>query len=229
MPIRAFPDPSAARSDGLLAVGGDLHPDSLVLAYRNGIFPWPVGPRAPLPWFCPPERALLEHARLHLSRSLRGARNRASRANNEGGLRFTVDAAFEQVIDRCAHVPRLDEDGDLAGTWITPAMIRAYTRLHALGHAHSVEAWEGDELVAGIYGVSVDGTFSAESMFHLRPNASKLALVHLVEHVAARGLGWIDVQVMTPHVERLGARMVPRDEFLALLRRTQALGLRPFA
>jgi leucyl/phenylalanyl-tRNA--protein transferase len=221
MPIRAFPDPRRTSREGLLAVGGDLHPDSLVLAYRSGIFPWPIE-GMDLPWFCPPKRAVLEWSRLHLPRSLRGARNR-------GRFRFTVDAAFPLVIDACAHVPRIDHrTGEESGTWITPEMIEAYVSLHRLGYAHSVEAWEDGTLVGGLYGVSVDGAFSAESMFHLRDDASKLALVHLVEYAHARGLDWIDAQVMSPHVERLGGRDIPRDEFLARLAQTHALHLKLF-
>ena len=213
MPIVSFPDPRRANRHGLLAVGGDLHPDSLILAYRSGIFPWPTE-GMPLPWFCPPRRAILEWARLHVPRSLRGARNRRA-------FRLSVDEAFPRVIDACAHTPRYDPDtGELEGTWITAEMIDAYVRLHRLGHAHSVEAWEGSELVGGIYGVSIEGAFSAESMFHTRDNASKLALLHLLEHLHARGLDWLDVQVMTPHVKRLGAREIPRDEFLGLLATT---------
>lgn len=221
MPILAFPDPRRTTKEGLLAVGGDLHPDSLVLAYKSGIFPWPIE-GMPLPWFCPPRRAILEWSRLHVPRSLRGARNR-------GQFRFTVDRAFERVIQACAEVPRIEpESGELAGTWITDELRLAYVRLYQLGHAHSVEAWEGELLVGGIYGVSVEGTFSGESMFHTRPNASKLALLHLLEHLHARGLDWLDVQVMSPHVQRLGARNIPREDYLRLLARTHALKLKLF-
>jgi leucyl/phenylalanyl-tRNA--protein transferase len=221
MPITRFPDPRLATRDGIVAFGDDLHPDSLILAYRSGIFPWPIE-GLPLPWFCPPRRAILEFRSIHISRSLRRARRLTK-------LRLSVDNAFEKVIDACAHTSRLDKrTGEEAGTWITPEMIAAYTRLHQLGYAHSAEAWEGDNLVAGLYGVSVAGTFSAESMFHIAPDASKLALLHLTDHLASHGLEWMDVQVMSPHLKALGARAISRDEFLALLKATQAKGLALF-
>ncbi len=217
MPILRFPDPRSATPEGIVAVGGDLHPDSLLLAYRQGIFPWP-SPGYPLLWFCPPERAVLEFEALHVPRSLRAARR-------QSGLRFTFDKAFTDVIQSCAAMARPGQDG----TWITPQIIAAYTRLHQLGIAHSAEAWEGGRLVGGLYGVDVDGAFAAESMFYRAPNASKLALLYLIEHLGKAGLDWIDVQVITPHVERLGARPIPRDEFLDRLRATRTRGLRHFA
>jgi leucyl/phenylalanyl-tRNA--protein transferase len=206
----------AIRQDDIVAVGGDLDPGTLLLAYRNGVFPWPVE-GLPLLWFCPRERAILELDALHVSRSLARERRRTT-------LRFTTDAAFEDVIRGCALAPRPGQDA----TWITADIVAAYIRLHRLGVAHSVEAWRGDALVGGLYGVEVDGAFAAESMFHREPNASKLALLHLLDHVAARGLDWIDIQVMTPHLEHLGARPIPRAEFLGRLTRTRARGLRLF-
>ena len=203
--------------DDIVAVGGDLTLGTLLAAYRRGVFPWPVE-GLPLLWFCPRERALLAFADLHVGRSLARARRRTR-------LRFTVDRAFAAVIRACADTPRPGEPG----TWITPEILAAYTRLHRRGVAHSVEAWRDDALVAGVYGVDIDGAFAAESMFRREPDASKLALLHLVEHLHAGGLDWLDVQVMTPHLERLGARNVPRAAFLALLARTRARGLRPFA
>jgi leucyl/phenylalanyl-tRNA---protein transferase len=202
--------------DDIVAVGGELDPETLVRAYRHGIFPWPVE-GLPLLWFCPRERAILELAQVHVGRSLARARRRST-------LRFTVDAAFPAVIAACAESPRPGQES----TWITPPILAAYTRLHALGVAHSVEAWQGDALVAGVYGVDVDGAFAAESMFHRESDASKLALLHLVDVLRAGGLDWLDVQVMTPHLERLGARSIPRREFLARLARTRARGLRIF-
>lgn len=216
MPVIAFPDPRTANPDGIVGIGGDLHPQTVLLAYRQGIFPWPVQ-GLPLLWFCPAERAVLEFHDLHLPRSL-------VRAHRRAALRFTIDAAFPQVIRACAETPRPEQDG----TWITPQIIRAYTRLHVLGITHSVEAWDGDRLVGGIYGVEVDGAFAAESMFYRQPNASKLALLHLTEHLRARGLDWLDIQVMTPHLARLGAKTISRDLFLEKLRRTRARGLRLF-
>jgi len=202
--------------DDLVAVGHDLTPKTLLLAYRRGVFPWPVE-GLPLLWFCPRERAILEFEALHVGRSLARARRCTT-------LRFTVDAAFARVIRRCATTPRPGQEG----TWITPDVITAYVRLHRLGVAHSVEAWRGPALVGGVYGVDVDGAFAAESMFHRESDASKLALLHLIEHLRARGLDWLDVQVMTPHLERLGARPVSRAEFLQRLARTRGRGLRLF-
>jgi len=221
MPIARFPDPRNTTPEGVLAFGGDLHPDSLILAYSSGIFPWPIE-GLPLPWFCPPERAILEQRGLHLSRSLRRTRRLTA-------FQLTIDRAFERVIAACATTPRVSRiTGAEAGTWITGDVIEAYTRLHRMGLAHSVECWDGAALVGGVYGVSIGGTFSAESMFRTAPSASKLALVHLVEHLHARGLEWVDVQVMSPHLEALGARPVPRDEYLALLKATQAKKLQLF-
>jgi leucyl/phenylalanyl-tRNA--protein transferase len=206
----------AIGQDDIVAVGGELAPDTLLLAYRNGIFPWPVE-GLPLLWFCPRERAILELRALHVGRSLARERRRTT-------LRFTADAAFPGVIRACALAPRPGQDA----TWITAEMVDAYVRLHRLGIAHSIEAWRGDTLVGGVYGVEVDGAFAAESMFHREPYASKLALLQLVDHVAARGLDWIDIQVMTPHLERLGARSIPRAAFLDRLAETRARGLRLF-
>jgi len=202
--------------DDIVAVGGDLEPETLLQAYRNGIFPWPAE-GLPLLWFCPRERAVLDFDRLHVGRTVARARRRS-------GLRFTIDAAFPGVIQGCAEMPRAGQ----GETWITPGIRLAYTRLHRLGIAHSVEAWRGDELVGGVYGVDVDGAFAAESMFRRESDASKLALLHLIEHLRGRGLTWIDIQVLTPHLERLGARAMPRDAFLRRLDETRALGLRLF-
>ena len=203
---------SATRED-IVAVGDDLRPETLLAAYRRGIFPWPVE-GLPLLWFCPVERAVLDFNRLHVPRSLARARRRST-------LRFTVDADFPAVLRACAGAPRPGQEG----TWITPAITAAYLRLHRLGHAHSVEAWRDGRLVGGLYGVDVDGAFGGESMFHAEPNASKLVLLFLVDHLRARGLDYLDVQVMTPHLERLGARTMPRDAFLARLAATRARGL----
>jgi leucyl/phenylalanyl-tRNA--protein transferase len=200
-----------------VAAGGDLQPDTILTAYRHGIFPWPH-PGLPLVWFCPEQRGILDFDHLHVPRRL--ARERRASA-----LRYTFDTAFAEVIDACSRVPRPGQDD----TWITPAMKAAYTRLHGLGIAHSVEAWDGDRLVGGLYGVEVDGAFAGESMFHRAPNASKLALLHLVDHLRDRGLDWMDIQVVTPHMKVLGAREIPRDEFLARLQATRARGLRLFS
>lgn len=216
MPVRAFPDPRSASPEGVVAIGGDLHPETLLLAYRQGIFPWPVN-GMPLLWFCPPERGILQFNELHVPRSLERARRRTT-------LRFTIDAAFPMVIRACAGSPRPGQDG----TWITRDIVGAYVRLHRLGIAHSAEAWDGDHLVGGIYGVDVDGAFAAESMFYREPNASKLALLHLIDHLRQRGLDWLDIQVLTPHLARLGARAIGRDDFLEKLARTRRRRVRLF-
>lgn len=217
MPIHRFPDPRQANEQGVVAIGGDLDPASLRLAYRQGIFPWPVE-GLPLLWFCPAERGIIEFGEFHVPRSLARVRRRTT-------LRVTLDDAFERVISACARVPRRGQDG----TWITPEIIRAYTHMHEIGLAHSVEVWDAERLVGGVYGVDVDGAFAAESMFHLRSGASMLALWHLIEHLASRGLDWLDIQVLTPHLARFGAKAVPRDEFLRRLARTRALGHTLFA
>jgi leucyl/phenylalanyl-tRNA--protein transferase len=211
-----FPDPRDAPFGDIVAVGGNLHPLNLQRAYARGIFPWPVE-GWPLTWFSPQERAILEFENLKVPRSLSKIRRRAP-------YRLTIDAAFPEVILACARVKRAAEQG----TWITPDMFRAYCRLHELGHAHSVEAWEGDALVGGLYGVDAGGAFAGESMFYLRPNASKLALLRLVEHLQQRGLDWLDIQVMTPHMQALGARTVTRCEFLEKLAAARARNLNLF-
>jgi len=202
--------------DDIVAVGGNLRPKTLLTAYRRGVFPWP-GDGLPLLWYCPRERAVLELSALHIGRNL-------ARARRKSGLEFTIDRAFPSVIRACADIPRADQEG----TWITAEMVGAYERMHHLGIAHSVEAWRDGALVGGLYGIDPGGAFCGESMFHLEPDASHLALLHLIDHVRARGLDWIDIQVMTPHMRRLGAQELPRDRFLARLDETLAKGLTLF-
>lgn len=209
--------PGARRQ--VLAFDVPLTVANLRAAYARGIFPWPGEPTDSVPWVSPDPRAVLEFERLHVPRSLRQARRRA-----EGRWRFTIDAAFDAVIRACAAAPRPEQ----SGTWIHPPVIAAYCALHAAGHAHSVEVWEGGQLVGGLYGVDLGGVFGGESMFHLRPNASKLALLHVVDHLAARGATWIDIQQLTPHLAALGAREIRRPEFLRRLRAAQEVGLRLF-
>lgn len=216
MAIVQFPDPRTASPEGIVAVGGDLEPGSVMTAYRQGIFPWPVD-KLPLLWFSPPERGVLEFCNLHVPRSL-------ARARKTSQFRFSVDQAFGRVIRSCADTARPGQHG----TWITPDIVSAYLELHRRGIAHSVEAWQGDELCGGLYGVDVDGAFAAESMFYRVPNASKLAVLHLVEHLSNRGLDWLDVQTLTPHMARLGAKAILREEFLSRLEKTRRLGLRLF-
>ncbi len=216
MALLSFPDPRRASPEGIVAIGGRPTTANLLSAYRQGIFPWPIE-GWPLPWFCPPERAVLEFKDLHIPRRLARFRKRES-------FTFTIDQNFSGVIRGCADATRPNEDG----TWITVEMIRAYIEMHRAGHAHSVEAWENGELVGGMYGVDAGGAFAGESMFFTRPNASKLALLHLIEHLAARGLDWLDIQVMTPHIGTLGARVISRDAFLDKLEETLRRKLRLF-
>lgn len=220
VPVKRFPDPKQAGPEGLVALGGDLHPRSLLLAYRQGIFPWPIE-GLPLTWFCPAERAILDFADLKIPRSLVKLQRRAP-------YRLTIDAAFGAVIEDCAAARRPDPDGSGSGTWITAEMRRAYCDFHRLGHAHSVEAWDGKQLAGGLYGVDVDGAFVGESMFYHQPNASKLALLHLIEHLSRRRLDWIDVQVMSPHLAAFGAKLIDRDCFLKRLAETRSRGLKLF-
>lgn len=213
--MSTFPDPRYARSD-IIAMGEDLRVEVLREAYRKGIFPWPHD-GLPLPWFSPRRRAVILLDRLHVGRSLR-------KAQKQSGLTFTIDRDFAAVIRACAESERPEQDG----TWIEPAIIEAYTRFHRAGDAHSIEAWEDGELAGGLYGVDAGGMFTGESMFHRRPNASKLALLFLAEHLRERGSPMIDCQVMTPHMEALGAREIPRSRFLDALAETQAKGMRLF-
>jgi leucyl/phenylalanyl-tRNA--protein transferase len=206
--------------DGIVALGGDLEPETLLMAYRQGIFPWPIS-GLPLAWFCPPERAILEWKDLHLSRSLR---KWIDRSRQEGTYRFTIDQAFPEVIRQCASVPRPDQDG----TWITSKMTRAYIRLHQLGHAHSMEIWRNQTLVGGLYGVDGGGFFAGESMFHKEPNVSKWIVLSLMEHLHSQGLEWMDIQVMTPHMKALGAQVISRDAFLSKLEQAKSQGISLF-
>ncbi|HYC58648.1 MAG TPA: leucyl/phenylalanyl-tRNA--protein transferase [Thermoanaerobaculia bacterium] len=213
--MSTFPDPRYAPSD-IVAMGEDLRVETLREAYRKGIFPWPHD-GLPLPWFSPRRRAVILFDELHVGRSLRKSQAHAN-------LTFTIDRDFRAVIRACAAADRPDQDG----TWIAPPMIAAYTRFHDAGDVHSVEAWEGDELVGGLYGVDCGGVFTGESMFHRRADASKLALLFLIDHLRARGAWLIDCQVMTPHMEALGAREIPRARFLDTLAELQAKGLTLF-
>ncbi|MEA2490981.1 MAG: leucyl/phenylalanyl-tRNA---protein transferase [Acidobacteriota bacterium] len=210
-----FPDPRYAPSD-VVAMGEDLRVETLREAYRKGIFPWPHE-GLPLPWFSPRRRAVIVFDELHVGRSLRKVQKRAP-------YTFTIDRAFDDVIRHCSTVPRPDQDG----TWIEPKIVAAYTRFHHAGDVHSIEAWEGEELAGGLYGIDAGGVFTGESMFHLRPDASKLALLFLIDHLRARGGTFLDCQVMTPHMEALGAREIPRGRFLDLLAAAQASGARLF-
>ena len=206
----AFPDPARADPEGLLAEGGDLEPSTLIAAYRAGIFPWPYEDHELL-WWSPDPRAIVPLDGLHVSRSL-------ARLMRGGRFRVTLNAAFADVIAGCA---------DREETWITPRLRAAYQRLHELGWAHSVEVWGADgALAGGLYGVGVGALFSAESMFHRVRDASKVALVALVEHARRVGLTLLDVQVPSAHLTSLGAVRIPRREYLAQAARAVAQPVR---
>jgi leucyl/phenylalanyl-tRNA---protein transferase len=200
----AFPPVEEAEESGLLAVGGDLGPDRLLLAYRSGIFPWYE--RNPILWFSPDPRMVLLPAELRVPRSL-------AKTLRKGLFRFSLDTAFDRVIEACARTRRPGQ----RTTWITPAMRRAYSELHRLGFAHSAEAWLGESLVGGLYGVSLGGAFFGESMFATAPDASKAAFVRLVEQLRAWGIELIDSQVHTEHLARFGAEEWPRRAYLRAL------------
>jgi leucyl/phenylalanyl-tRNA--protein transferase len=201
----AFPPPDRADPSGLLAVGGDLRPERLLLAYAMGIFPW-FDADQPLLWHSPDPRLVLVPSELAVSRNLRRILNRCE-------FEVTLDTAFDEVIRCCAETPRKED----AGTWITAEMIDAYRRLHDLGFAHSAEAWQAGELVAGLYGVSLGGCFFGESMFTLRSNASKVAFAKLTRQLEAWNFDLIDCQVHTDHLARFGASLWSRQRFLKAL------------
>jgi leucyl/phenylalanyl-tRNA--protein transferase len=197
-----FPDPALAEDDGLLAVGGDLSAERLVLAYQNGIFPW-YSDDDPILWYSPHERFVLLPDELLISKSMK-------QVMRSGRLAVTFDKAFTDVIKACATAPRVDQ----GCTWITDDMQQAYIKMHELGKAHSVEVWLGEELVGGLYGVAVGWVFCGESMFSKVSNASKLALIALCQTAKYQ---LIDCQVHTDHLASMGAKMISRDEYLTFL------------
>jgi leucyl/phenylalanyl-tRNA--protein transferase len=206
-PELVFPRPDEAEPDGLLAVGGDLAPERLLLAYAEGIFPW-YEEGLPILWHSPDPRTVLLPVELRVPRSLRKRLRRRP-------YRLTLDTAFERVVEACAAVPRPGQ----TGTWITTEMMAAYAALFELGFAHSVEAWDDERLVGGLYGVSLGSCFFGESMFALASDASKLGFVKLVEQLARWDFDLIDCQVHTQHLERFGAQEWPRARFLEALAR----------
>lgn len=200
-----FPDPSQANEEGLLAVGGNLEPETLLAAYANGIFPW-FNEESPILWWSLDPRMVLFPDEFYIN-------NRLRRRLKQPQYRFSWDEAFEQVMQTCADIPRRGE----TGTWILPEMLTAYTRLHELGRAHSVEVWNGHELIGGLYGVLLNHTFFAESMFSSQRDGSKMALAKLIERANAEGWKLIDCQFHTEHLASLGAREVSRSDFLLLI------------
>jgi len=197
-----FPDANSASGDGLVAVGGDFSPERLLLAYRGGIFPWSVDP---ISWWSPDPRGVMPLDAFHISASLAKFIRRCP-------FELTLNKSFCEVMTACAA-----PDPKRGGTWISPEFITAYTRLHELGHAHSVECWLDGKLAGGIYGVSVGGLFAGESMFHRADNASKVALVKLVEHLRERKFSLFDIQMVTPATKPFGAKEVSRSNYLKLL------------
>jgi leucyl/phenylalanyl-tRNA--protein transferase len=202
-----FPPPQLAEDSGVLAVGGDLSEDRLILAYSSGIFPWPHE-GLPLLWHSPDPRTVLVPSEIHVGRSL-------EKSIRRGTYEVRLDTAFRQVMRGCSQKERPNQDG----TWITDDMIEGYVALHRRGLAHSVEAWRGDELVGGLYGVSLGAAFFGESMFAEAPDASKVAFATLVRQLDRWGFDFVDCQVHTEHLERFGAVEWSRTHFLAALKR----------
>ena len=203
-----FPDPDLADEEGLLAIGGDLSIDRLVLAYRSGIFPW-YNEGEPILWFSPDPRLILLPAHLKVSKSLK-------HLINAGHYTFKINLNFEQVIGNCALITRKDQDG----TWITGEMYHAYNALHQAGHAHSFEVYnQQDQLVGGLYGIRQGKVFFGESMFHHESNCSKLALYYLVQWCKENSIHFIDAQVPTDHMKSMGAQEISREAFLKQLQK----------
>lgn len=200
-----FPPVEMASTEGILAFGGDLTPDRLILAYESGIFPW-YNEGEPIIWYCPDFRMVLFPNELRISKSMKRFRLKSS-------FRITWNNDFEQVINQCQNAPRQDQNG----TWITEEMKEAYIRLHQLGFAKSVEVWDKDDLVGGLYGIDLGNVFCGESMFSKKANTSKLAFIYLVEALREKNYKIVDCQVYTTHLESLGAREIPRKEFMNLL------------
>lgn len=198
-----FPQPELAEPDGLLAVGGDLSVKRLLLAYQNGIFPW-YSDDTPILWYSPHERFVLYPAELKISKSMR-------QVLSSGKFNITINQCFDRVIAACSSAPREGQDG----TWITDDMRSAYIQLHKAGYAHSIEVWQQDDLVGGLYGVQIGSVFCGESMFSLVSNASKVALIHLCQSGLYK---LIDCQVHTQHLESMGAKLITRGEYLDILK-----------
>ena len=200
----SFPPVHLSEPDGLLAMGGDLSPERILLAYRNGIFPWYEGTH--ILWWCPDPRFVLFPGELKVSKSTQSL-------FKKNAFDFTVNSAFRDVINQCRTIPRKDQEG----TWITSAVKEAYTKLHELGYAHSAEVWQDGELVGGLYGVRMGKVFFGESMFSKKSNASKYAFTRYVQLLQSEGVELIDCQVYTPYLESFGARMVGREDFVKML------------
>ena len=204
-----FPDPHLGEEDGLVAVGGDLSVDRLLLAYSNGFFPWFAYRHQQEPlWYCPLQRFVILPSEIHVSHSMQ-------QVIKKGELQVTFNQDFEGVIHGCATAQNRNQD---EGAWLGPEMIEAYTEMHRQGFAASVEVWQGDTLVGGLYGINLGTAFFGESMFSLVPNASKLALIHLARTFESFGGKLIDCQFETPHLKRMGGRFIPYEEYIKLLK-----------
>lgn len=199
-----FPDQHLASKDGLLAIGGDFHHERLLLAYRSGIFPWFME-AGEIYWFCPPERMVLFPEHIHISNTMK-------KVLHSKRFRITEDADFARVIRSCATVHREQDHG----TWINEDFIQAYTELHRLGFAHSIEVWHGEELVGGMYGVAIGKLFCGESMFSTMNNASKAAMIHVCQ---SGKYALVDCQVATSHLYSMGAQIMSRNEFLQTIKK----------
>ena len=200
-----FPSVDSANEEGLVLIGGSVTPSRVIEAYRKGIFPWYNDDALPL-WWSPDPRFVLFPQQLHVSRSMK-------KLMAKDAFEFRTDTAFEDVIQHCANVERKDQDG----TWITPQMKGTYTQLFYDGFAHSAETWMANKLVGGVYGLRIGKVFFGESMFSTETNASKFAFIHFVRQLQQKGIQLIDCQVYTEHVESLGARLISRKEYIALL------------
>lgn len=201
-----FPPAEETSPEGIIAVGGDLSPERLLLAYRNGIFPW-YNEDEPILWWCPKERMVLFFEDLRITKSMRNIINRKE-------FKVTFNTAFEEVILNCQQSVRKEQDG----TWITNDIVKAYVKLHELGYAKSIEVWKNDELVGGLYGIDLGDVFCGESMFSKVSNASKVAFIHLAKQLEMANYKILDCQVHNNHLESLGCVEIDRDDFLAILK-----------
>ena len=208
--LKTFPHPNSAMAEGIVDLSDDLRVERLLEAYSFGIFPWPHE-ELPTIWYSPEERGVLDFADFHVPRSLLRFIKRST-------WRVTFDHDFSTVIRACAAAPRPGQ----GGTWITHKLLAAYVQFHKAGYAHSVEVWDQERLVGGLYGVYVGGLFCGESMFFVEDNASKMALVRLIEFLRAQGLQWMDIQMVTPALQAFGGKYIPRPRFLERLEHSKA-------
>ena len=204
-----FPPVDSATEDGLVAIGGDLEVDTLIEAYKHGIFPWPISLDFPLAWFSPDPRGIILFENLHVSKSF-------EKFYKKTNLQVSFNQAFKEVVRNCAVMLRKDQPS----TWITPDIISGYQKLFEAGLAYSVEVWNEKKLVGGLYGVAMGEFVSGESMFMLEDNASKMALYGLTQQLKKKGIKWLDTQMVTPVVEQFGGQYIERDEFLEMLEKT---------